>query len=442
MRTDDPTTDTNDSATCPHALQRWGDYDHDRPYPLFDQVLAAGPVHEVTLADGHRAFLVVGYAAAREALAHPDLSKDMLAAMEQDGEVVAPGLPGPDFARHMLSVDQPDHTRLRRLAAPAFTRTRLAALEPRIRRIAGELADELAGDLERDGGPPVDLIAGFAAPLPFAVLGELLGIDRSEQRRLAGWFATLLTPWDGADPPVDAVAASDHIVDFLGELVDRRGAGLLTEATVPTAEPDDLVSDLVRAHQAGELTRPELLSTVFQLLVAGHDTTANLIGNGMAALLSHPEQRDRLAADLDRLPQAVEEFLRWDPPGQHATFRYATRDVTIAGNTIPAGVQVLVSLATAGRDGTRNDDPHSFDVDRTGPTHLAFGHGIHHCLGARLARLEAEIAFRTLLTRFPTMRLGVPPASLRWGRGDGLVLRGLSALPVLLTTGASKETPA
>ncbi len=439
MRTDDTTTE---SATCPHALQRWGDYDRDRPYPLFDRVLAAGPVHDVTLADGHRAFLVVGYAAAREALAHPDLSKDMLAAMERDGEVVAPGLPGPDFARHMLSVDQPDHTRLRRLAAPAFTRTRLTELEPRIRRIARELADELAGDLERDEAGPVDLVAGFAAPLPFAVLGELLGIDRSEQRCLAGWFATLLTPWDGADPPADAVAASDQIVDFLGELVDRRGAGLTTEAAVATAEaePDDLVSDLVRAHRAGEMTRRELLSTVFQLLVAGHDTTANLIGNGMAALLSHPEQRDRLAADLDRLPQAVEEFLRWDPPGQHATFRYATRDVTIAGTTIPAGVQVLVSLATAGRDGSRNDDPHTFDVDRTGATHLAFGHGIHHCLGARLARLEAEIAFRTLLTRFPTMRLGVPPGSLRWGRGDGLVLRGLSALPVLLGTADPQET--
>ncbi len=427
---------------CPHAdshagehpaLAHWGDYDPDDPFPLFADVLGAGPVHDVTLADGHRAFLVVGYDAAREALAHPDLSKDMHAAMERDGEVMAPGLPGPDFARHMLSVDPPHHTRLRRLTTPAFTRTRLAALEPRIREIADELADEL----EVHGAEPVDLVAGFAAPMPFAVLGELLGIDRADQGRLAGWFATLLTPWDAADPPPHVVEASDRIVAHLEQLVDRRAAELATD---PDAARDDLVTDLVRAHTDAELTRQELLSTVFQLLVAGHDTTANLIGNGMASLLTHSDQRDRLVADPRSLPRAIEEFLRWDPPAHHATFRYAVRDVVIAGTTIPAGVQVLVSLVTAGRDAARNDHPHSFDAARAGATHLAFGHGIHHCVGARLARLEAQIAFTTLLTRFPAMRLAGSPEDLHWGRGDGLVLRGLSSLPVLLGHDARAET--
>jgi cytochrome P450 len=225
------------------------------------------------------------------------------------------------------------------------------------------------------------------------------------------------------EPPTDAVAASDLIVGSLTDLVDERWA----------APTEDLVGDLVRACREGALTRQELLSTVFQLVVAGHDTTTSLIGNGVAALLAHPDQRDALVADLSLVPRAVEEFLRWDAPVPHSTFRYAVRDVPIAGTVIPAGVQVLVSLAAAGRDPDRNVDAETLDIKRTGAAHLAFGHGIHHCLGARLARLEGEIAFTGLLSRFPGLQLAVPPEELRWGHGDGLVLRGLSELPVLLS---------
>jgi cytochrome P450 len=399
------------------ALDRWGDYDRDDPFPLFDRTRTTGPVHEVTLADGHRAFLVLGYAAAREALNHPDLSKDMLAALARDGGVVAEGLPGPAFARHMLSVDPPDHTRLRRLAAGAFRRARLDALEPRIRQIV----DELLGELAAAAGP-VDLVDGFARPLPFAVIGELLGIDRSDQRRLSGWFADLFAPYPGAEPPAEAVAASDAVVRYLDGLVDSRW----------DAPTEDLVGDLVRACRGYLLTRQELLSTLFQLIVAGHDTTTSLIGNGVALLLQHPDQYDALAADAGLVRNAVEEMLRVDAPVHHATFRYAVRAATVAGVTIPAGSQVLVNLAAAGRDPERNADPEVFDVRRTGAAHVAFGHGIHHCLGAPLARLEAEIAFTELVRRFPRMRLAVPAGELRWGHGDGLVLRGLSALPVLL----------
>ncbi len=245
-------------------------------------MLQAGPVHDVTLADGHRAFLVVGYAAAREALNHPDLSKDMLAALEDGDAVVAEGLPGPAFARHMLSVDPPDHTRLRKLAAGAFRRARMEALEPRIRELVDELLDAL------DSGPgAVDLVAGFARPLPFAVVGELLGIDRPDQYLLAGWFDTLLAPYPGGEPPAEAVAASAAIVGYLGHLVDTRW-----EATTA-----DLVGDLVQACRDDLLTRQELLSTMFQLIVAGHDTTTSLIGNGMALLLQHPDQRAALVAE-------------------------------------------------------------------------------------------------------------------------------------------------
>jgi cytochrome P450 len=348
----------------------------------------------------------------------------MLAAIAHDETVVAEGLPGPAFARHMLSVDPPDHTRLRRLAAGAFRRARLDALEPRIRQIADELLDALD-----PSGDPVDLVADFARPFPFAVIGELLGIDRADQRRLSGWFATLFVPYTGAEPPAEAVAASDAIVGYLEHLVDSRWE----------APTDDLVGDLVRACRDDLLTRQELLSTLFQLIVAGHDTTTSLIGNGVALLLQHPDQRDVLVAEPRLVPQAVEEMLRFWPPVHHATFRYAVRDVTIAGVTIPAGVQVLVNLAAAGHDPERTADPHVFDVRRSNGAHVTFGHGIHHCLGAPLARLEAEIAFTELLRRFPAMRLAVAPEELHWGHGDGLVLRGLSSLPVWLRPASGDE---
>jgi len=401
------------------ALDRWGEFDRDNPFPLFAHVQAAGPVHAIRLADGHRAFLVVGYEEARVALHHPDLSKDMHRALEQEGAVVAEGLPGRDFARHMLSVDPPDHTRLRSLAAGAFTRTRLAALEPAIHRAVGALL----GALTPDADGVVDLVAGFAAPLPFTVIGDLLGLPETEQVRLAGWFATLLAPHPGSEPPPAAVAASDNIVQALHDLVDRRWDS-------PPAE--DLLGDLVRACREQQLTRQELLSTVFQLIVAGHHTTTSLIGNGVVALLTHPEQRDVLLADLTLVPRAVEEFMRWDAPVPHSTFRYAVRDVSVGDVVIPAGTQVIVSLAAAGRDPARYPNPDTLDVTRTDNGHLAFGHGVHHCLGARLARLEGVIAFTALLHRFPSMQLAVPRSELRWDHGDGLVLRGLTGLPVRL----------
>jgi cytochrome P450 len=274
------------------------------------------------------------------------------------------------------------------------------------------------------------------------VLGELIGVDRADQRRLARSFATLLAPYSGAEPPAAAVAASDDVVGFLTQLVDRRWAELDRAATHDGQPRSDLVTDLVAACRRGELTRQELMSTVFQLVVAGHDTTTSLIGNGLAALLSHPEQLETLVSDLTKVPQAVEEILRWDAPVPHSTFRYAATDVTIAGTVIPAGVQVLVSLAAAGRDPARSDGAATFDVTRSASSHLAFGHGVHHCLGARLARLEARIAFTALLARFPHLRLAVPASELSWGHGDGLVLRGLSSLPVLLTGERQVETSA
>jgi len=397
------------------ALDAWGDHDRDNPFPLFAQVRADGPVHEVRLADGHPAWLVVGYDEARAALNDPRLSKDMHAALARSGEVVAEGLPGPALARHMLAVDPPDHTRLRRMAMPAFSKRRVAGLEDRVRSIV----DRLLGDLAAQSGP-VDLVAGFAFPLPFTVICELLGIPKADRADLGRWFRTLLAP--SGTRQAERVAASDAIVGYLGALLDlkRREPG------------EDLVTDLVVAARDGALTEQEMASTIFQLVVAGHDTTTSLIGNGVVALLAHPNQRDALVADPGLVPRAIEECLRYDAPVPHSTFRYTTEEMGIGEVTIPAFAQVIVSLAAANRDPARFRDPETFDVRRDDGSNLAMGHGIHHCLGAPLARMEARIAFTALLARFPAMRLAVDPGELRWGHGDGLVLRGLSALPVLL----------
>ena len=403
------------------ALDAWGEYDRDDPFPLFAQVRAAGPVHEARLADGHAAWLVVGHDEARAALADPRLSKDMHAAQARSEEVVADGLPGPALARHMLVVDPPDHTRLRRLAAPAFSKRRVAALETRVRSIVERLLANLAarGGADR----PVDLVAGFAFPLPFTVISELLGIPEPDRADLGRWFRTLLAPYPGPEPPAAAVAASAALVEYLAALLDRKRG----------APGEDLVTDLVAAaDRDGALTEQEMLSTIFQLVVAGHDTVTGLIGNGTVALLRHPEQRDALVADPELVPRAVEECLRWDGPAQHATFRYTTQEVRIGGAVIPPFAQVIVSLAAANRDAGRYRHAEAFDIHRAEGGHLGLGHGIHFCLGAPLARMEGRVAFRALHTRFPAMRLAVDPARLHWDHGDGVVLRGLTELPVLL----------
>lgn len=405
----------------------WGGWDpavRDDPHPHFAGARARCPVQQVRLADGHDAWVVLGYDAARQALNEPRISKDMLAALDGDPDVVAEGLPGPAFSRHMLNVDPPDHTRLRRLVARAFVPSRVAALEPAVRTVAEGLVDDLRGP------GTVDLVEGFAQPLPFRVIGELLGIPEADRPALHASFQVLLAGWDG-DPPRCAVEASEQIVGYLGELVEAKR----------TAPADDLVSVLVTAHDGDRLTRQEVLSSLFQLIVAGHDTTTSLIGNGIVALLDHPDQLRRLLADLRRLPAAIDELMRYSAPVPHATFRMTTEPVTIDGVEIPAGQQVLVSLAAANRDPHRFRSPDELDIGRDDGPHVGFGHGIHFCLGAPLARLETRVALEALLSRHPDLRLAVDREALAWTHGDGLVLRGLASLPVVLGPDERPERP-
>jgi cytochrome P450 len=400
------------------ALRAWGSYDRDDPFPLFHEVLAQGPVHPVTLVDGHDAWLVLGYDEVRTALNHSSLSKDMHAALAMGDGVVAEGLPGPAFARHMLSVDPPHHTRLRRLVSSTFTPRRVEALRPRVQGIVDDLLDEIAA-----AGPDatVDLIAAFAFPLPFTVICELLGVPEPDRAALGAGLTAMLVPTNTPEEYARAKEASDRVVAMLEDLV----------TTKQQSPGDDLVSGLISARDGDErLDTQELLSTIFQLIVAGHDTTSSLIGNSVVALLRHPEQLARLRSDPDALAVAIEELLRFDAPVPHATFRFAVEPVELGGVTIPAGAQVIINLAAACRDRGQYTDPDALDLERDESRHLAFGHGIHHCLGAPLARLEGHLALGTLLRRFPGLRLAVPDDELHWGHGDGLVLRGLTTLPV------------
>jgi cytochrome P450 len=406
--------------TTTEALGSWGSFDIDDPFPLFAEVRGHGAVHRVRLADGHDAWLVVRYEEAMAALNDFRLSKDMHAALAMGPDVVAEGLPGPEFARHMLTVDPPDHTRLRRLVSGAFSPKRVDALGPRVQSITDDLLDAIAGL-----GPDVrvDLVSAFAFPLPFTVICELLGVPAEERSQLGRQFTEMLVPTSTPDEYARAKTASDAVVGMLRELVAAK-----------EAEPrDELVSALITARDGDErLDTRELLSTIFQLMVAGHDTTASLIGNSVVALLRNPGQLAKLRSDPGMIPAAIEEFLRYDAPVPHSTFRYTIEPVTMAGVEIPAGAQVIICLAAANRDDEQYANPEALEVERPVSRHLAFGHGAHHCLGAPLARMEGRIALGSLLRRFPRFALAVPSDRLHWGHGDGLVLRGLSELPVIL----------
>ena len=265
----------------------------------------------------------------------------------------------------------------------------------------------------------MDLIRDYALPLPTTIIAEMLGVPDRERHKFHRWSNTIVSIVPSKWGLLKAIPSLIAFLRYIRRLVRTRRA----------APQDDLVSALVEAHEAGDrLSEDELLAMVSLLLIAGHETTVNLIGNGMLALLEHPQQMDRLRDDPALIKPAVEELLRYDGPLETATERYAREDVTIAGVTIPRGEMVFAVLASANRDERQFDHPDTLDLTREPNRHLAFGQGVHFCLGAPLARLEGQIAINTLLRRIPDLRLAVPPQALR--RRPGLVLHGLKSLPV------------
>ncbi|MFE9428559.1 cytochrome P450 [Kitasatospora sp. NPDC006697] len=367
-----------------------------------------GPVHI-------EGWLVTGHAEVRAALADPRLSKD--GAAERYGALI--GLtegPGEALTTHMLNADPPDHTRLRKLVQKAYTARRVAAMRPMIERQVGLLLDALDSP---DGPDEIDLIGDFALPLPVSVVFELFGAPHRDRTALRVRGNTLDEESTG-DGEVSVLTA-ESMLERIRDLVrDKR------------AHPaDDLLTDLLAARDGEDrLTEQEITSMCFLLVVGGHQTTVNLIANGVHALLTHPDQLAALRADPGLLRGAVEEVLRYESPFGLATMRYTTEPVVIAGTRIPAGEFVHLGLLAANRDPSVFPDPDRFDIARDPSGHLAFGHGIHHCLGAPLARLQAEVAFAELLRRYPGLRLAVDPAELEWQYNPRH--HGLLELPVLL----------
>jgi cytochrome P450 len=383
-------------------------------HTAFAKLAASGPVQQIPLFGGEQAWIATGYAEARELLAHPAVVKTESGGPHMDA---MPDELNAAMNTHLLGTNPPDHTRLRRLVAAAFTVRRVEALTPRVQEIANDLLDELAA--AGVDGAPVDLVAGYGFPLPMTVITELLGIppgDRSDFRR---WSS--ITVNGTVHPPETYVAAARDMVGYVRELIAAK-----------RAEPrDDLLSALIAVHEDGDrLSQDELTSMVFLLLVAGHETTVNLIVNGTLALLRHPDQVQLLRAEPDRLPAAVEELLRYDGPVQVTVPSVAAAPVEVGGVRIPAGETVLPALLPANRDAARFSYPDRLDITRVPNPHMAFGHGLHHCLGAPLARLEGRIAIGSLLARFPGLRLADPAAEP--SRNPGLLMNGLVELPVVL----------
>jgi cytochrome P450 len=381
------------------------------PLSYFARMRAEGPVTPVTMPEGNRAWLITGYDDVRAALADPRLNKDWMKLVPEDWT------PDPVVGYlnvHLLNMDPPNHTRLRKLVNKAFTPRRVAGLRPRIEAITSSLLDAMAAAPADE----VDLIEAFAFPLPITVICELIGIPAADQDEFKGWSHAI----------VSSVVSQEELYSA-GVAMYRYFTDLLTAKRATPG--DDLLSALIAARdEEDSLSEGELIGMLFLLLVAGHETTTNLISSGTLALLTHPDELARLRSDPSLLPGAVEELLRYCNPVNHATERFTLEPTEIGGVTIPAREWVLCALSSANHDPDRFTDPGQLDLGRDASGHLAFGHGIHFCLGAPLARLEGEVAFGSLLARFPLLSLAVPASSLRW-RPSSLI-HGLESLPVRL----------
>lgn len=366
------------------------------------------PVSRITFPSGIEGWLVTRYEDARAVLSDQRLSRNLL--YPGAPYMIQPG----DFStgeRSVLNLDPPDHTRIRRLAGQAFTARRIASLRPRIESIADKLVDAMIAQ-----GPPSDLIEDFAVPLPTAVICEILGVPLEGRTRFQQWSRAIFAPLQHTPEQVTQ-AKEDCFRDMTGLIMSKRDQ-----------PAEDFLSVLVHARDddGDKLTESELLDLATQLLLAGHETTVNLISTGMFLLCSHPEQLAMLRADLDLAANAVEEIMRFDGPAEGALLRVALEDIELGGVLIRAGDAVFVHYSAANRDEEVFPDAAIFDIRREGATQLGFGHGIHYCLGAPLARLEGQIALRSLVDRLPGLHLAVAPEELVWR--PPLSLRGPEAL--------------
>ncbi|APU15953.1 MULTISPECIES: cytochrome P450 family protein [Actinoalloteichus] len=379
------------------------------PYPTLARLRAASPVSILNSEGGVPLWLIPRYRDVRAALVDRRFGQDVRRAQRLADSRVAGLELGTDVV-HMLNSDPPDHTRLRGLIQGAFTPRRQAAMRPTVERIATGILDDLA---DRD---TVDLVHDFAFPLPIGIICELLGFPTEDRYVYREWSTAILT--HGSDG--DFARAMAEMTAYLTEQLDRR-----------RVEPgEDMLTDLLHASEADRLTVTEVVSMVFLLLIGGHETTVNLISTAALALLRNPDQAAWLRANPAEMPTAVEEFLRFDSPVRMATLRFTTEEVDVDGVRIPPDELVLLSLGSANRDPERFPEPDRLILNRGDAGHLAFGHGIHRCLGSFLGKLEAEVAMTGLLTRFPKLALAADERELTWR--NTIMLRGLETLRAAL----------
>lgn len=369
------------------------------------------PIFRVRFPSGHEGWLVTRYEDARMVLSDPRFSRALL----YDGApcMIQPG----DFStgeRSILNLDPPDHTRLRRLAAQAFTARKIAGLRPMIERTTDELLDAMA-----EQPAPVDLIEHFAFPLPTAVMCEILGVPFGNRERFGRWSQVIVAPL-AYTPELVEQARADGARDMLELVAAKRDN-----------PGDDILSALVHAQEGDDrLTDAELVDLGSQLLLAGHETTVMLLGTGVVLLCTHPDQLAALRADPDLTPGAIEEIMRYDGPIENSLLRVPLEDVEIAGTVVKKVEGVVAMTSAANRDPLVFSQPHRFDIKRREAAQLGFGHGIHFCLGAALARLEAEVALRRLLARFPALDLAIAPDQIVWR--PSLSTHGPVRVPVTL----------
>ncbi len=385
------------------------------PQPIYDTMRASDPIYRTTgPVTGNPLWFFTRYEDVQSVLKDTRFIKDLRNQLEPEYvRRYLPEDPDPTFAmvnRHLLNLDAPDHTRLRNLVHKAFTPRAVRDLQPRIAQICQNSLDEMRAK------PEGDLIDDFAYPLPITIIAEMLGVHSDRRDDFRRWTRAFLFAVDMESAQVAVM----EFVQYINELIEARR----------TTRTDDILGALVHVHEGDDrLDHMELLAMVFLLLIAGHETTVNLIGNGMLALMQHRDQLQKLHDDPSLIRSAVEECLRWNGPVECPTTRWASEDITVSGVTIPKGELVFPSLLAANRDPAVFEHPNTFDITRDPNPHIAFGFGAHYCIGAPLARLEGTIAINALVQALPDIRLAVEVDDLEWN--NGLLIHGVQALPVI-----------
>ncbi|HWO98345.1 MAG TPA: cytochrome P450 [Bacillus sp. (in: firmicutes)] len=379
------------------------------PYPAYARLRETEPVYKMRFPDGQEGWLITRYEDAVEALKDPrfikDVSKLFGGSMEHQSV----------FMHNMLFSDPPDHKRLRGLVQKAFTPQMIADMRGRIQEITNELLDEVAR------GTTMNLIDDFAFPLPIIVICEILGVPSEDRDKFRVWSNSLIEGSNG-EHAAEMFQHMNEFIQYLNQWFEK----------VRQNPGEDLISQLIMAEEGGDqLTERELYGVVTLLIIAGHETTVNLIGNSILALLENPGQLSLLKNQPELIHSAVEESLRFNGPVEFSTSRWASEDLDFKGQSIRRGDLIIIALNSANHDPQQFEDPEIFDITREKSPHLAFGKGIHLCLGSPLARLEGEIAINSLIQRFPNMRLAVSKDELEWR--PGMIVRGVKEIPLILT---------